>query len=338
MIKLQSILAAAIGISSATVSLHAADAPDIPAIRAKAKAIFPPLPDKMPGAEKDTPAQVTLGKKLYFEKDISANRTQSCNSCHMVDPGKAGVDNLPTSPGAFGKLGGRNSPTTLNAGFHIAQFWDGRAPTLEAQAKGPVLNPGEMAMPDPAAVIQRLSANANYVRLFKDAFPGEKQPMTYDTFATAVAAFERTLVTKDRYDDFVKGDDAALNAAELKGLETFINTGCIACHIGATFGGQMYQKMGLVNPYENKDDLGRFEVTKNEAEKYFFKVPSLRNIALTGPYFHDGKAATLEEAVTKMAWLQLGKKLSDDEVKSIVTFLNTLSDKERAGAKKTAAQ
>ena len=136
----------------------------------------------------------------------------------------------------------------------------------------------------------------------------------------------------------MKGDDKALSAAELKGLDTFITTGCITCHIGATFGGHMYQKMGLVNPYENKDDVGRFEVTKNEADKYFFKVPSLRNIALTGPYFHDGKAATLEEAVTKMGWLQLGKKLTEDEVKSIVTFLNTLSDKERGAAKKPAAR
>ena len=336
--KLQPILAIAVGLSAAVTTLNAADAPVAAAMRAKAKAIFPPLPDKMPGAEKDTPAHIELGRKLYFEKNISANRTQSCNSCHQVEPGKAGVDNLPTSPGAFGKLGGRNSPTTLNAGFHIAQFWDGRAATLEDQAKGPVLNPGEMAMPDPNAVIERLSADAGYVAGFKAAFPGDPSPITYDNFAKAVAAFERTLITKDRYDDFVKGDDKALSAAELKGLDTFITTGCITCHIGATFGGHMYQKMGLVNPYENKDDVGRFEVTKNEADKYFFKVPSLRNIALTGPYFHDGKAATLEEAETKMGWLQLGKKLTEDEVKSIVTFLNTLSDKERGAAKKTAAR
>jgi cytochrome c peroxidase len=336
--RLHSIVAVAVGFTAAFTSLNAADAPDVAALRAKAKAIFPPLPDKMPGSEKDTPERVELGKKLYFEKNISANRSQSCNSCHQVDPGKAGVDNLPTSPGAFGKLGGRNSPTTLNAGFHIAQFWDGRAATLEDQAKGPVLNPGEMAMPDPNAVIERLSGDADYVRLFKAAFPGEQSPINYDNFARAVAAFERTLITKDRYDDFVKGDDKALSAAELKGLDTFINTGCITCHIGPAFGGQMYQKMGLVNPYENKEDLGRYEVTKNEAEKYFFKVPSLRNIALTGPYFHDGKASTLEEAVTKMGWLQLGKKLTEEEVKSIVSFLNALSDKDRAAAKKTASR
>jgi cytochrome c peroxidase len=335
---LKSFLTVTLSLTAACTSLIAADAPDAAALRAKAKAIFPPLPDKMPGADKDTPARVELGRKLYFEKNVSSNRTQSCNSCHQVEPGKAGVDNLPTSPGALGKPGGRNSPTTLNAGFHIAQFWDGRAATLEDQAKGPVLNPGEMGMPDANAVLERLNAIPEYATLFKTAFPGEESPVTYDNFARAVAAFERTLITKDRYDDFVKGDDKALSAAELKGLDTFINTGCITCHIGSLFGGQMYQKMGLVNPYENKADLGRFEVTKNEAEKYFFKVPSLRNIALTGPYFHDGKAATLEDAVTQMAWLQLGKKLAPDEVKSIVTFLNALSDKERGGAKKTATR
>jgi cytochrome c peroxidase len=312
--NLKSVITVTLSFAAACTSLFAADAPDAAALRVKAKAILPPLPEKMPGAEKDTPARVELGRKLYFEKNISSNRTQSCNSCHQVEPGKAGVDSLPTSPGAFGKPGGRNSPTTLNAGFHIAQFWDGRAATLEDQAKGPVLNPGEMAMPDAKAVIERLNAIPEYATLFKAAFPGEEAPLTYDNFARAVAA------------------------AEMKGLDTFINTGCIACHSGSLFGGHMYQKMGLVNPYENKTDLGRFEVTKNEAEKFFFKVPSLRNIALTGPYFHDGKAATLEDAVTQMAWLQMGKKLTPDEVKSIVAFLNSLSDKERGGAKRASTR
>ncbi len=167
------LIAVAAGFSIAPVT--AAESPDPAALKAKAKALFPPMPDKMPGAEKDTPARVELGKKLYFEKNISANRTQSCNSCHQVEPGKAGVDGLPTSPGAFGKFGGRNSPTTLNAGFHLAQFWDGRAATLEDQAKGPVLNPGEMAMPNPNAedVIKRLAENKDYEKMFAEAFPNE---------------------------------------------------------------------------------------------------------------------------------------------------------------------
>ncbi len=327
------LMAIAAGLSLSTFA--AAESSDAATLRPKAKALFPPMPDKMPGAEKDTPARVELGRKLYFEKNISANRTQACNSCHQVEPGKAGVDGLPTSPGAFGKFGGRNSPTTLNAGFHVAQFWDGRAATLEDQAKGPVLNPGEMAMPNAEDVIKRLAENKDYEKLFAAAFPNEKAPMTYDNFARAVAAFERTLVTRDRYDDFAKGDEKALTAAELKGLETFINTGCIACHTGSFFGGHMYQKMGLVNAYETKD-FGRFELTKKPEDKFVFKVPSLRNIALTAPYFHDGKAAELDDAVRKMAWHQLGKKLTDDEVKAIVSFLRSLSDKER-GAKKTAS-
>lgn len=301
-------------------------------LRTKVSAFFQPLAAKMPGGEMDTPALVSLGKQLFFEKRLSSNDTQSCNSCHAVDGGRGGVDNEPTSPGAFGKRGGRNSPTVLNAGFHIAQFWDGRAADLAAQAKGPILNPGEMAMPAEAEVIKKLSAIADYKKGFAEAFPGQKDVITYDNLAKAIAAFERTLITKDRFDDFLKGDNAALKPAELKGLDTFVSTGCIACHNGPLLGASSYQKMGAVNAYANTEDVGRMAVTKSEDDKFKFKVPSLRNIALTAPYFHDGKAATLEEAVKQMAWLQLGRKLEDAEVQSIATFLNALSDKER-GAK-----
>jgi len=306
-------------------------------MRAKASAFFQPLPDRMPGSEKDTPELVRLGERLFHEKNLSMNRTQSCNSCHQVDPGRGGVDNEPTSPGAFGKRGGRNSPTVLNAGFHLAQFWDGRAATLEDQAKGPVMNPTEMAMPSEAEVVKRLGSDETYVAMFKAAFPGNAAPLSYDNYAKAVAAFERTLITRDRFDDFLKGDNNALTAAELKGLDTFISTGCIACHNGPLIGAGMFQKIGIANPYANSKDLGRFEITKNENDKLFFKVPSLRNIALTGPYFHDGSVSSLDEAVKNVAWLQLGKKLTDEEVKSIVAFLHTLSDKTRAAAKRTAA-
>lgn len=325
---------AALALAALPASSHAADADTI---RTRAKAVLAPLPDRMPGAEKDTPELVKLGDKLFRDPILSQNKTQSCNSCHAVDAGKGGVDNEATSPGAFGKRGGRNSPTVLNAGFHIAQFWDGRAATLEDQAKGPVLNPIEMAMPSESEVISRLSASAEYPALFKAAFPGHAQPINYDNYAKAVAAFERTLITRDRFDDFLKGDNAALSIAELKGLDTFLNVGCIACHSGPLIGAHIYQKMGLVNAYSDTADLGRFEVTKSETDKFFFKVPSLRNIALTGPYFHDGKAASLADAVTQMAWLQLGRKLSDEECKSIVAFLGSLSDKQRA-ATKTGAQ
>jgi len=304
-------------------------------LRANAKQLLGTLPDKMPGGEKDTPAMVQLGRELFFEKDLSMNRSQSCNTCHEVDRNRGGVDNEPTSDGAFGKPGGRNSPTVLNAGFQLAQFWDGRAATLEDQAKGPVLNPIEMAMPAEKEVIARLKASKTYPKLFQQAFPGAAEAITYGNFARAVAAFERTLITHDRFDDFLKGNDQALSQTELKGLDLFLNTGCTTCHNGPVLGGNTYQKMGLVNAYETKD-LGRFEATKDEDDKLKFKVPVLRNIALTHPYFHDGSQAKLEDAVAKMGWLQLGKQLTPDEVKSLVAFLQTLTDKPRA-AKPQAA-
>ncbi len=307
-------------------SAHAATPAEL---RSGALKVLAPIPDKMPGSENDTPARVKLGRDLFFEKKLSANNTQSCNSCHAVDKGRGGVDNEPTSPGAFGKRGGRNSPTVLNAGFHVAQFWDGRAKTLEDQAKGPVLNPGEMAMPSEAAVIAKLKAEKKYVGAFKKAFPGEADPVTYDNFAKAVGSFERTLRTHDRFDDFLKGDDKALTAAELKGLDTFLTIGCTTCHAGPLLGGNDFKKLGILNAYENTADKGRIEVTKEDYDEFVFKVPSLRNIALTAPYFHDGSQKTLEQTVQKMAWLQLGKKLSDDETASLTAFLRALSDKKR---------
>ena len=327
-------------ISSATVALglsssgSAADAALTPAeLRTKAKAFLSPLPDKMPGAENDRTAQIALGEKLYFDKRLSVNNKQSCNDCHLVDQNRAGVDNQPTSEGAHGKRGDRNSPTTLNAGFHFAQFWDGRAKDLVEQAKGPVLNPVEMAMPTEQEVIKRLEADAAYPGMFKAAFPGEDKPVTYQNFARAVAAFERTLITHDRFDDFLKGDDKALNAQELQGLNLFLTIGCTTCHVGPTIGGSMYQKLGIIHAYANTNDVGRIKVTGEEWDQFRFKVPSLRNVALTYPYFHDGRASDLPSAVRQMAWMQLGKELTDSEVASLATFLKSLSDKTRKPAK-----
>ncbi|MCW5558387.1 MAG: c-type cytochrome, partial [Verrucomicrobiae bacterium] len=296
--------------------------------------LIAPIPDKMPGAENDTPDRVSLGEKLFFEKKLSLNGSQSCNSCHAVDQGKGGVDNEPTSPGAMGKRGGRNSPTVLNAGFHLAQFWDGRAETLEDQAKGPVLNPIEMAMPAPDVVIERLTSDPAYVAAFKKAFPDETQPINYDNFAKAVAAFERTLITRDRLDDFLKGDNSALSDQEKVGLNEFLTVGCTTCHYGPLLGGNNYKKVGIVNTYENGADKGRIEVTKEEYDELVFKVPSLRNIALTGPYFHDGQQAALPGTVKKMAWLQLGAELTPEQLDPLVAFLGSLTDKARGGAKK----
>lgn len=315
----------------------AAQTSDLAALRAKALELLGPIPDKMPGAEKDTPERVALGQKLFFEKKISMNQSQSCNSCHAVDQGKGGVDNEPTSPGAFGKRGGRNSPTVLNAGFHIAQFWDGRAETLEDQAKGPVLNPVEMAMPDASVVLERLNADPAYVAGFKKAFPSETIPISYDNFARAVAAFERTLITHDRFDDFQKGTDQALSAKELGGLRQFLTLGCTTCHFGPLLGGNNYKKIGIVNAYENIDDKGRIVVTKEDYDELVFKVPSLRNIVLTAPYFHDGQQATLRDTVTKMAWLQLGLELKPEQIDELMAFMGALTDKSRGGTKKTAA-
>ena len=316
-------LGAVLSSSAAEATLSAKE------LRAKAKTFMQPLPDKMPGAEKDTPAQIKLGEKLYFERRLSVNGKQSCNDCHMVDQNRAGVDHEPTSDGAEGKRGSRNSPTTLNAGFHFAQFWDGRAKDLVEQAKGPVLNPVEMAMPDEKEVVKRLEADADYARLFKAAFPGDDKPLNYHNFAGAVAAFERTLITHDRFDDFLKGDDKALNAQELEGLSLFLSAGCTTCHVGPTIGGNMYQKIGILHPYGNTNDVGRLKVTGEEWDQYRFKVPSLRNVALTYPYFHDGRVADLNTAVKQMAYMQLGKELTDKEISALNAFLNCLSDKTR---------
>ncbi len=296
----------------------------------KAKTTFGTIPTKMPGAENDTEALIALGKSLYFEKALSINNTQSCNSCHILDSGKkGGVDNLPTSPGAEGKNGGRNSPTTLNAGFHFAQFWDGRAKDLVEQAGGPILNPIEMGMPSEEAAIKKIADIASYKDMFAKAFPEEKGAITYANITKAIGAFERTLVTHDRFDDFQNGNTDALTKEEKEGLKLFMDTGCTSCHSGNMLGANSYRKMGQVKPYTDTKDTGRHAVTKDEADKFLFKVPSLRNIAITDPYFHDGAAKTLEESIKVMADIQLGKTLTDEETAKIAAFLKALTDKER---------
>lgn len=322
-----------LGFSCGLLTALGADGPLKPAdLRAKAKELLGPLPDKMPGSEHDTPALIELGRQLYFEKKLSMNNSQSCNTCHVVDQGGGGVDNEPTSEGAFKKRGDRNSPTTLNAGFHFVQFWDGRASNLVEQAKGPVLNPVEMAMPNEVEVVKRLSADKAYPALFAKAFPDASEKITYENMAKAIAAFERTLITRDRFDDFQKGDDGALTAKELEGLNLFLTAGCTTCHFSPVLGGTTYQKVGLVHPYETPDQ-GRAKISKDEDDQYKFKVPSLRNIALTAPYFHDGSQKTLKESVTKMAFIQLDRRLTEAEADALVAFLHSLTDKARATKK-----
>lgn len=293
---------------------------DDASLLALSKSVFGPLPK----AQTQSPALVALGKHLYESNELSDNRTQSCNSCHPADGG--GMDRQPTSKGAHGKFGRRNTPTVLNATHHLSQFWDGRAATLEEQARGPIVNPVEMAMPDERAVAERLRTSPHIDRaLFTAAFPNERDPYTIEHVARAIAAFERTLVTNDRFDRFQQGDMHALSTTEKEGLRLFLSTGCASCHNGPLLGANKFMKVGLMHPYETTD-LGRYEVTKELADRYAFKVPSLRNVALTAPYFHDGSIDALPKAVDRMAWHQLGKKLTPEEREKIVAFLGALSD------------
>lgn len=289
-----------------------------------ANKLFKPLPAAMPAPADNptTPEKVALGKMLFFEPRLSKGDEVSCNSCHNLATG--GVDNLPTSFGHLAQRGGRNAPTVFNAGLQIAQFWDGRAASLEEQAKGPILNPVEMALPNQQAALDRLHSMPEYVARFKKAFPNEKEPLTYDNIAKAIAAFERTLLTPSRFDKFLQGDASALSANEQKGLQLVIGKGCITCHNGVGAGGGMYQKFGIFGKYEYSDDPGRYNVTKNEKDRSVFKVPMWRNVTRTAPYFNDGGVWNLKDAIRIMARLQLNKQLTDEEVDRIDDFLHSL--------------
>ncbi len=294
------------------------------AVDAQKLKAFAPLPEIVQAKTGViTEEKVVLGRMLYYEPRLSRNQKISCNSCHELD--KFGVDHTATSEGHKGQKGDRNAPTVYNAAAHIAQFWDGRAPTVEAQAKGPMMNPVEMAMPSESRVVAVLTSMPEYVAAFKKAYPDAKAPVTLDNAADAIGAFERKLMTPSRWDKFLKGDQAALTDDEKAGFNKFAAVGCGTCHGGALVGGRMYQKLGMLKPYPDESDAGRFKVTKNDADKMTFKVPSLRNIEKTGPYFHNGKVADLEQAVAQMGEYQLAQKLSEADVKSITTWLKALT-------------
>lgn len=302
-----------------------ASAPPADAIDdAQLAAFKPALPANF--ESKDNPStddKVLLGRTLYFDTRLSAGGDLSCNSCHKLD--KYGVDGAKTSEGHKKQLGKRNSPTVFNAAGHFVQFWDGRAKDVEEQAKGPVLNPVEMAMKDDKAVVAEINKSKWYKDQFKKAFPQDKDPVSFDNMAKAIAAFERKLVTPSKWDKFLGGDKDALSKEEKAGFNTFVKSGCTACHSGTLVGGTMFQKLGIVQPWKGEGDLGKFEVTKKDEDKLMFKVPSLRNVEKTAPYFHDGSIATLEDAITQMGKLELGKDLTKDEVASIVVFLKALT-------------
>ena len=286
--------------------------------------LFAPLPSEVTAAAGTPSAEmIDLGRMLYFEPRLSKSQKISCNSCH--DLAKYGVDGLPTSEGHLGQHGDRNAPTVYNAAAHFVQFWDGRARDVEAQAKGPILNPVEMAMPAEAAVVAVLTSIPEYVDRFGRAFPGEAAPVNYDNMARAIGAFERRLMTPSRWDALLKGDTTALTPDEAEGFKTFVAAGCQTCHHGALLGGTVYQRLGLVKPFPRDADTGRMQVTKDTVDQAVFKVPSLRNIAQTGPYFHDGATTGLDQAVKDMAEYQLGRALTDAQARQIVTFLKVLT-------------
>ncbi len=265
---------------------------------------------------------VELGKKLYFDPRLSKSGWISCNSCHNLSMG--GSDNIPTSIGDQWQQGPINAPTVLNSSLNVAQFWDGRASDLKAQAGGPIANPGEMAFSHTLAlgVIESIPA---YVREFKQVFG--KDRIDIDQVTAAIAEFEKTLVTPNaRFDQWLLGKKDALIADEVAGYALFKESGCVACHNGEAVGGNSFQKMGVVEPFKKNDPAtGRFAVTGKDADRFNYKVPTLRNVELTYPYFHDGSANTLTEAVRVMGRIQLGKDFSAKETGQIVAFLKTLT-------------
>lgn len=280
--------------------------------------LFATLPDVPPIPEDNpmTPEKIELGKMLYFEPRLSASGVISCHTCHNLSLG--GTDRLPTSLGHEFLTGGRNAPTVLNAAFFNLQFWDGRATGLEEQAQGPIQAGVEMAMPADLAV-QRIASIEGYLPYFEAAFPGEENPITFDNIAKAIATFERTLITPDDgLDRYLRGDVSALSDDAKRGMEIVAQVGCLACHNGPML------STGILMPFQHGDDLGRATVTGEASDEYLFRVATWRNVSLTAPYFHDGSAETLEEAVRIMGSVQLKRELTEDEVFYIVAFLNSL--------------
>lgn len=270
-------------------------------------------------------AKVRLGEALFFDPRLSRDDTVACSTCH--DFARGGADRLRFSLGVGQAMGEINTPTVFNTSLNFAQFWDGRAATLEEQAAGPVHNPVEMASAWPE-VLAKLQADANYPRVFRELYP---DGLTAANLVDAIAAYERTLLTANaRFDRYLQGDQQAVSAQELAGYRLFKDYGCASCHQGVNAGGNMYQRFGILGDYfagrtPTKADLGRFNVTGLAEDRHVFKVPGLRNVAVTAPYFHDGSVASLEEAVTLMGRYQLGRELTPDDVRAITAFLHSLT-------------
>lgn len=298
----------------------------------RVKLTLTPLPPRMDSPTNPiTPAKVELGRMLFHDERLSKDKDISCNTCH--DLANFGVDvrehdgaRARTSAGQGGQRGERNSPTVFNAALALAQFWDGRAADVEEQAGKPILNPIEMAMADEAAVVAVLRGIPGYKDKFAAAFPDEADPISYANLTRAIGAFERTLVTPSRFDRFLQGDVTALSSAELEGLQVFLDAGCPQCHTGPTLGGTQFQKLGSIKPWPDLKDEGRAAVTKSPLDRFVFKVPTLRNVAKTGPWLHDGSIDDLGVMVAKMAEHQAARgAMAPDETKAIVAFLDSLT-------------
>jgi cytochrome c peroxidase len=316
-------LLAALMVSAAFIAPASADA-----LRDQALETFKPLPSTIPSVKDNriTPEKIALGKALFFDPRLSASGVFSCNSCHNLATG--GDDNLETSIGHGWQKGPRNAPTALNSVLNEAQFWDGRAEDLKAQAKGPIQAGVEMAN-TPANVEKTLNSMPQYVDWFKAAFPEDSQAVSFDNMARAIEAFEATLITPAPFDAWLNGDDEALSEAQKKGLALFMDKGCSACHSGVNVGGHGYYPFGLIEkPGADvlpEGDKGRFAVTETVDDEYVFRAAPLRNIAVTAPYFHSGKVWDLKVAVQIMGESQLGEELSDAEADEIVAFLEALT-------------
>lgn len=299
-------------------------------LREQALEIFKPLPSTVPQIKDNrvTDEKIALGKMLFFDPRLSASGVFSCNSCHNLSTG--GDDNLETSIGHGWQRGPRNSPTVFNSVLNEAQFWDGRASDLKAQAKGPIQAGVEMAN-TPDNVVKTLKSMPGYVSAFDKAFPGEKNTVTFDNMARAIEAYEATLITPAPFDAWLNGDDEALTADQKKGLALFMDKGCSACHSGVNVGGHGYYPFGVVErpgaEILPENDKGRFVVTKTADDEYVYRAAPLRNVALTRPYFHSGKVWDLGQAVAIMGSSQLGEELNDKDVKLIVAFLDSLTGK-----------
>ena len=316
-----------VGLSlSVPFAIHAAE--DDVLLR-DARSFFAPLPKDMATAERPmTPALVELGRALFFDPRMSVDGTASCARCHQ--PPLYGTDALPKSHGNHDKLNARNAPTVLNAALQVKQHWIGDREDVEDQATKALIGPASLGNPSFDVAMARLKGIAGYLPMFQAAFPNDRDPIASLNWGKAIGAYERTLVSRSRFDAFLEGKLDALSIAERQGLRTFIDTGCIACHNGVGVGGAEFKKFGVVEDYwkatgSKEIDEGRYLVTKRPEDKYVFKVPTLRNVTMTGPYFHDGAVESLNDAVKTMARVQLGVMLGDKEARDIVTFLGSLT-------------